>query len=135
MPRPPATAPLLSTLESRAMDIVWRRGAATADDVQRDLGGRLTNASVRTILRRIEAKGLLTHAVDGRTFVYRPTLERQAAARGLLRRVIDRFYGGSAEALVLGLLDGKLLDRRKLDRLSRQVDDARGRGRRRGEGG
>jgi predicted transcriptional regulator len=132
MPRPPAAAPVLSTLESRVMDIVWRRGSATAEDVLRDLGGGLTNASVRTILRRIEAKGMLTHELSGRTFVYRPTLERQAAARGLLRRVIDRFYGGSAEALVLGLLDGKLLDRRKLDRLARQVDRARGRERRRG---
>jgi BlaI family penicillinase repressor len=132
MARRPPPAPALSALEARVMDIVWRRGTATADDVLQDLGGRLTNASVRTILRRIEAKGVLTHDVSGRVFIYRPALARQAVAGGLLRRVIDRFYGGSAEALVLGLLDGKMLDRRTLDRVSKHVDEARAK--RRGAG-
>ena len=127
MVRRPVTTPALSALEARVMDIVWSRGTATADDVLQDLGGRLSNASVRTILRRIEAKGVLTHDVSGRVFIYRPALARQAVAGGLLRRVIDRFYGGSAEALVLGLLDGKLLDRRTLDRVSRQVEEVRAR--------
>ena len=112
------------------MDIVWRRRAVSADDVLRDLGGKLSNPTIRTILRRMEAKGFLTHRLDGRTFIYTPKVEAETVARGLLRRVIDRFYGGSTEQLVLGLLDGKLIDRRTLDQLGRRIATARRRGRR-----
>jgi predicted transcriptional regulator len=118
---PGAAREPLSPLESRVMEIVWKRGAATADDVGQDLGDRMTNASVRTLLRRIEAKGFITHVVRGRTFVYEPRIDAPTAARSAVRRVLDRFYGGSVEALVLGLLDGRLMDRRQLNRLADKV--------------
>ena len=111
----------LSPLEARVMDIVWKRGTATAEDVGEALGGRITNATVRTLLRRIEDKHFLTHRVDGRTFVYEPRIDEGTAARSAVRRVLDRFYGGSVEQLVLGLLDGRLLDKRQLNRLAGKV--------------
>lgn len=120
----PATTPspdVLSPLESSVMAIVWRLGEATAEDVGHELPDPLTNASVRTLLRRIEAKHFLTHRVDGRTFVYRPRVEADAAARSALRRLADRFYGGSFEQLVLGMVNGRMIGRRDLDRLSRRV--------------
>jgi BlaI family penicillinase repressor len=103
------------------MTCVWRRGRVTADEVTKALRGRLTNASVRTVLRRIEMKGFLTHGEEGRTFVYVPTVEPPTAARGALRRLLDRFYGGSGEQLIVGLLDGRMIDRRQLTDLARQV--------------
>jgi len=123
MARPPADT--LSPLESRVMDIVWRRQTASAEDVARELGQALSNASVRTILRRVEAKGFISHTMDGRTFIYSPKVDPGTVARGLVRRLVDRFYGGSVEQLVIGLVDGKMIDRRKLDKLARQVEAAK----------
>ena len=120
----PPTTPspdVLSPLESSVMAIVWRLGEATAEDVSGELAAPLTNASVRTLLRRVEAKGFLTHRTEGRAFVYRPRVEVDAAARSALRRLVDRFYGGSVEQLVLGMVDGRMLDRRDLDRLARRA--------------
>jgi len=122
MPRIPHEP--LSPLEARVMDVVWKRGSATAEDVLQALGGRVTNATVRTLLRRIEDKHFLSHRIDGRTFVYEPRVDEGTAARSALRRVLDRFYGGSVEQLMLGLIDGQLLDRRQLDRLSETVSRA-----------
>lgn len=122
MPRIPRDP--LSPLESRVMEIVWKRGTATAEDVGAALGGKFTNATVRTLLRRIEDKQFLTHRLDGRTFVYLPKIDEGTAARSAVRRVLDRFYGGSVEQLVLGLLDGRLIDRRQLNRLADKVAQA-----------
>lgn len=103
------------------MAIVWEKGAATAEEIGQALDGRLANATVRTLLRRIEVKRFLTHRVEGRTFVYEPRIDAPTAARSAVRRVLDRFYGGSVEALVLGLFDGRLIDRRQLNRLAEKV--------------
>lgn len=121
MPVIPPSPDVLSPLESSVMAIVWRLGEATAEDVGRELPDPLTNASVRTLLRRIEAKQFLTHRIEGRTFVYRPRVEEDAAARSALRRLAERFYGGSFEQLVLGMVDGRMIDRRDLDRLARRA--------------
>jgi predicted transcriptional regulator len=106
------------------MDIIWRRSEATAEAVQADLGSDLNNATVRTVLRRIEGKGFLTHRVEGRAFVYYPLVAADTAAQSALQRVLRRFYGGSVEHLVQGLLDGRMIDRRKLEKIARQVDAA-----------
>jgi predicted transcriptional regulator len=107
------------------MEVVWARGRATADEVCRSLARRrLKNATVRTLLRRIEEKGYVHHELDGRTYVYSATVRPEQAGRGALRKLIDRFYGGSAERLVAGLLDGRFVDRRTLEDLARRLDAA-----------
>lgn len=106
------------------MAVVWARGEVVAEDVAAALGGRLKNATVRTILRRVEGKGYLTHRRDGRAFVYTPRLDADAAARGAVRRVMDRFYGGSVERLLVGLLDGRMIDGAQLEELQRRLRDA-----------
>jgi predicted transcriptional regulator len=121
MPAPPETD-RLSPLETQVMDIIWRRRQATAEEVQADLGRALNNATVRTLLRRIEQKGFLGHRLEGRAFVYYPLVAAQTAARGALRRLLRRFYAGSAEQLVQGLLDGRLIDRKQLERIAREVN-------------
>ena len=88
------------------MGIVWEKREVTAEQVLAALGEGMTNATVRTLLRRIEAKGYLHHRVEGRTFVYAPLVDADAAATGALQRVLRRFYGGSVEQLVQGLLEG-----------------------------
>jgi BlaI family transcriptional regulator, penicillinase repressor len=123
----------LSGLEHQVMRIVWRRGAATADDVCAALPGGQKNATVRTILRRLEQKGYVAHRVDGRAYVYEPRVQPGQAAVGAVRRIIDRFCGGSAEALLVGLLDAKVVKPEELKALSRRVERAQ-RARERAEG-
>ena len=106
------------------MAVVWSQGSVAAEDVAAALGGRLKNASVRTILRRIEGKGYLDHRLEGRAFVYRPRVDSGAAARGAVRRVLDRFYGGSVERLLVGLLDGRMIERRQIMALEKRIADA-----------
>src|SRR3954463_15918331 len=111
------------------MGLVWRLGQATADDVHRVMGVWMSNPSVRTILKRIEAKGVLTHAREGRAFVYRPKIGPDAVARGALRRLLHKFYDGSVEQLLVGLLDGRMTDRKALKNLAARAAAKRRRGR------
>jgi predicted transcriptional regulator len=119
----------LSPLESEVMEFVWRHGRVTADAVHHEFAARMNNASVRTILRRIEAKGLLSHTKEGRAFVYEPKVDAGVVARSALQRVIDRFYDGSVEQLLVGLLDGRMTDQKTLralsDRVARAADATR----------
>jgi predicted transcriptional regulator len=79
---------------------------------------------VRTLLRRLEEKGFVTHEVDGRTYVYRPKMDRQNVATQAVRGVIDRFCAGSVEALLAGMVDGKLITPDKLRELADRIDEA-----------
>jgi predicted transcriptional regulator len=118
----------LSALEHEVMTIVWRRRTATADDVVAALSKPLTNATVRTLLRRLEAKGYVRHTVRGRAFVYRPRVAQAEAASGAVRRVMQRFFDGSASKLLLGLVDEGLIAREEVAALSRRLRRARKRG-------
>jgi predicted transcriptional regulator len=111
----------LSPLESEIMDFVWRRGRVSAGEVHAHFARQMTNPSVRTLLRRIEAKGFLTHTREGRAFIYTPKVGADAVARGALRKLLDRFYAGSVEQLLAGLVDGRMTDRRALRALADRV--------------
>jgi predicted transcriptional regulator len=122
----------LSALEHQVMRVLWRRGAATAEDVCAALRGGQKNATVRTILRRLEEKGYASHKQDGRAFVYEATVARGEAAAGAVRRIVERFCGGSVEALLVGLIDARLVKPGELEALTKRVAKAQ---RARGEGG
>ena len=111
----------LSPLEHEVMAIVWRRGEVTAADVVGDLPRALTNATVRTLLRRLESKGYLRHTARGRAFVYEPVVAQAQAATGALRRIVQRFFGGSASRLVAGLVDEGLIAPDEVRALSRRL--------------
>jgi predicted transcriptional regulator len=121
----------LSPLEHEVMAIVWRRGEVTASQVVEDLRKPLTNATVRTLLRRLEAKGYLRHTSRGRVFVYQPVVAEAQAATGALRRIVQRFFGGSASKLVAGLVDEGLLAPADVRALSRRLEQSPPRKRRR----
>ncbi len=65
----------------------------------------MKESTIRTVLRRLEEKGYVTHEVDGRTFIYRAAELRQNVAVRAVKNIIDRFCGGSAEELVIGMVD------------------------------
>jgi predicted transcriptional regulator len=81
----------------------------------------LKDSTVRTILRRLEEKGYITHAVEGRTYIFRPTQPRRNVAARAVQQIIDRFCGGSVEQLLVGRVENDVLGRKELKRLARQL--------------
>lgn len=113
----------LSELETKVINVLWRRGPSTVDDITRALPGRkkLKDSTVRTILGRMEKKGFVAHDAEGRTNVYRAVLEPQRVAMSGIRDILDRFLGGSVEALLVGIVNDELVDRQELDALVKKV--------------
>jgi len=114
----------LGELERSILQIVWRMGRLTADQVREELGRPLKDSTIRTVLRRLEEKGYLAHAVENRTFFYRPAESRQKVAGRAVKRIVDWFCEGSVEALLVGMVDSKVLDRAELQRLAELIAKA-----------
>jgi predicted transcriptional regulator len=111
----------LGELERSILLIVWRRAEITAEQVRDELDRPLKDSTVRTVLRRLEEKGYLAHSVENRTFVYRPAQSRQRVAGRAVRRIVEWFCDGSVEALLVGMVDSKVLDRAELQRLADRI--------------
>lgn len=111
----------LGELERSILLIVWRKGAITAEQVREELGRPLKDSTVRTVLRRLEEKGYLTHSVENRTFVYRPAETQQRVAGRAAQRIADWFCEGSMEALLVGMVDSQVLERAELQRLAERI--------------
>lgn len=111
----------LGELEREILSIVWRLGAATAEQAREELKKPLKDSTVRTVLRRLEEKGYLAHSQENRTFVYQPSESRQKVAGRAVQRIVDWFCEGSVEALLVGMVDSKVLDRAELQRLADRI--------------
>ena len=127
---PKSSRPLhtvLSRRERQIMDILFRRGRATAAEVMEELPGEPSYSTVRTQLRVLEEKGHVRHELDGVRFVYMPVLARQAARKSALRHLVDTFFDGSSEQAVAALLggEGARLSDEELDRIAKLVTKAR----------
>ena len=96
----------LSRRERQIMDILFRRGRATAADVMDDLPSDAGYSTVRTQLRVLEQKGHVRHELDGHRFVYTPVVARRAARKSALRHLVETFFDGSPEKAVAALLGG-----------------------------
>ena len=109
------------------MDILYKRGRATANDVLDDLPGAPHYSTVRTQLRVLEEKGHVTHEEDGVRYVYMPALPRRAARKSALRHLVDTFFDGSAEQVVAAVLggEGAKLSEEELDRIAELIDKAK----------
>jgi BlaI family penicillinase repressor len=114
-------------LEQFIMDYVWARPNCTAEMCREGLASqrRLKDSTVRTILRKLEEKGYASHAVDGRTFVYRAVDTKRNVAVQAAKQLIDRFCGGSVEELLVGLVDNQLLEPKQLQRLAEKIASRR----------
>jgi predicted transcriptional regulator len=114
----------LTPLESLLMDAVWDLGDATVRQVRERLHSARPMAynTVLTVMRILRDKGFLTSRRDGRTDVYRPKVSRELIGRRSLREVLDRFFAGSATALVSQLLESEDLDPQQVKAIRREVD-------------
>jgi BlaI family transcriptional regulator, penicillinase repressor len=113
----------LGEVEQMVMDYVWAHGPCPAESCRAALAATrpMKDSTVRTVLRRLEQKGFVTHETEGRTFIYRAAEARQNVAVRAVKSIIDRFCGGSAEELVVGMVNNAVIDRRQLERLARKV--------------
>jgi BlaI family transcriptional regulator, penicillinase repressor len=113
----------IGEVEQMVMDYVWSNGPVSAEACREALAARrpMKESTIRTVLRRLEQKGYVAHEVSGRTFIYRAAELRQNVAVRAVKNIIDRFCGGSAEELVIGMVDNAVLDRKQLERLARKI--------------
>ena len=117
----------LSDRELDIMDALWERGWSTVADVHQALRNRghdLAYTTVQTMLNRLQVKGQLVRNASSKTHRYRPVLKKRAATTAAVRRLTDRFFQGSAEALVTHLV-ARNLDEKELDRLEAFIDTHR----------
>ena len=126
-PKPSADHIALTRRERQIMDILYKRGRATANEVLEDLPGNSHYSTVRTQLRVLEEKGHVTHEEAGVRYVYMPAVPRRAARKSALRHLVDTFFDGSAEQVVAAVLggEGARLSDEELDRIAELVDKAK----------
>ncbi len=105
------------------MEVIWRRRAATAEEVRGELAERhpMKESTARTILKRLEEKGYVGHRVEGRTNVYRGIEGPQNVAARAVRQIIERFCGGSVEQLLVGMVNDDVVGERELERLAQRI--------------
>jgi len=115
--------PALSELENAVMAVIWDRGQATADSVRTQLEPQRTmkDSTVRTILRRLEAKGYVQHRTEGRTFVYSPAVASRNVAGDAVRSIVERLCNGSVEDLLVGMVDREVISSEKLQELAQRI--------------
>ena len=106
------TLPDLGDLEREVMQLVWAKGPVTAEAVREELARRLKESTVRTVLRRLEEKGYVTHTV---------TEPRSRVAAKAVQRIVDWFCNGSVEEVLVGMVDTAMLDRKRLRMLTDRI--------------
>ena len=109
------------------MDILYRLGRATANEVMAEMPGDPHHSTVRTQLRVLEAKGHVRHEEEGLRYIYVPAVPRRAAAKSALKHLVETFFDGSAEKAVAALLgcEGSKLSEDELNRIAELVQKTR----------
>jgi predicted transcriptional regulator len=117
--------PALGELEHEVMQLVWARGPITAEQAREELRRPLKESTVRTVLRRLEDKGYITHTVESRTFHFVAAEARGAVAAKAVQRIVDWFCDGSLEEVLTGMVDNAALSPKELQALSEKIARAR----------
>ena len=113
----------LTDLQQAILNFIWAQGAASAEEVREGLLPKhpLKDSSVRTLLRRLEERGYLTHKAEGKVFVFRATVQARSVAARAVRHIIERFCAGSAEQFLVGMVDENVLSMDEIRRLAKKV--------------
>jgi BlaI family transcriptional regulator, penicillinase repressor len=113
----------LTDLENEVMRAVWAAEPCTVEAVHQAVSRNrdLKETTTRTLLRRLEQEGHLTHESDGRAYVYRAVEPARSLAARAVRQIIDRFCKGSVEELVSGMVEAKVLSKGDLEKLEKFV--------------
>ncbi len=113
----------LTDLQQAILDFLWSNGPATAEAIREGIRRQhpLKDSSIRTLLRRLEARGFISHTIAGKVFVYAAGVPSQQVAVSAIRQVIQRFCAGSVEQLLVGMVDENVLTAADLERLAKKV--------------
>jgi predicted transcriptional regulator len=113
------------------MDILFRRGRASAADVREAMDDPPSYSAVRALLRTLEEKGHITHEIDRLKYVYAPTANPEKTKRLAVKHLVETFFRDAPEQVVAALLDisSKRLKREELDRMAQMIEKARKEGR------
>jgi predicted transcriptional regulator len=113
----------LTDLQQAILDAVWSMGAATSEDLRAALHPRhrLKDSTIRTLLRRLESRGYITHKREGKVFVYRAAIAQRSIAARAVQAIIDRFCAGSAEQFLAGMVDERVLSADEIQKLARRI--------------
>jgi BlaI family penicillinase repressor len=119
--------PHLSRRERQIMDVLYKRGRATAAEVLAGLPNAPSYSAVRATLRILEEKGQVRHEQEGPRYVFLPTMRRDTAKKSALRHLMDTFFDGSASNVMAALMElsPRDLDEAELERLRRLIDEAK----------
>jgi BlaI family transcriptional regulator, penicillinase repressor len=117
----------LAPQELEIMKVVWARRSATVRDVYEDLRARrrVAYTTVMTMMNILERKGHLKKRAEGRSFVYQPARPKRRVVGAMVREFLDRVFGGSAEPLLVQLVQDRRLTERDLADLARRIRKAR----------
>jgi predicted transcriptional regulator len=115
----------LARRERQVMDILYRVGEATAQEVLEAMSDPPSYSAVRALLATMLEKGLIAHRKDSRRYVYRPAVPEKKAKRSALKQLLSTFFEGKPEKLVAALLDPKdqQLSRAEIDRIRQLIDE------------
>jgi len=116
---------MLTPLELQIMQVLWDVGPSTVADVRARLGGELAYTTVQTMLNVLLKKKKVTRTAVGRAFAYAPAVTRERAVSSTLKDLISRMFGGSAEALLMALVDTRELTPEKIDEALKLLRKAR----------
>ena len=113
----------LTELQQAILDFLWSAGSATAEQVREALlpDHPLKDSSVRTLLRRLEARGYLNHRLEGKVFVYEAAVAPRSIAARAVAHIIRRFCAGSGEQFLLGMVDENVLSADEIRRLAQRI--------------
>jgi predicted transcriptional regulator len=114
----------LTPLELEIMDVLWESGSANVQAVQQGLKRELAYTTVQTMLNILHRKGKVKRTLKNRAYFYKPTVSRSQFVSHAVEDVIDRLFGGSAESLVMSLVETKHLTPEKLARLNRLLEES-----------
>ena len=113
----------LTPLELEIMHVLWEQGTANVQTVQRNLKRELAYTTVQTVLNILNRKGKVQRAMKERAYFYKPVVSRSHVTGEHMSDILDRLFGGSAESLVMSLLETKHLTPKKLARLQKLLEE------------
>ncbi len=115
------TKQTLTPLELEIMQVLWENGASTVTEVIPKLKAELAYTTVQTMLMVLLRKGKVKRTQEGRAFRYRPVVSRERASGSAVEDLVRRMFGGSAEALLMAMVDTRQISAKELERLARKV--------------